>query len=200
MASSAATVIAYLGAFAGLVAGGVALFNARKSVQWKRAELASSYLKELNSNPELVFACRCLDWQGGKMVIPDQLRPLIGDDAKIIVHEYNVLTKSMKPSLFVTEMDSEPRLQLYRTALDSLLSWLSLVDNALERKLFSASDIPDAGYWVRRIKRLGWMDEFIDRFGYKDSTARLRLAFPSSDAVRGGLGGTGIALGTGGGS
>ena len=38
-----------------------------RSLLWKRAELASSYLKELNQNPELVFACRCLDWNGGKL-------------------------------------------------------------------------------------------------------------------------------------
>jgi len=38
-----ATAIAYTGAFVGLVGGGVALFNARKAVCWKRAELANNY-------------------------------------------------------------------------------------------------------------------------------------------------------------
>jgi len=46
-----ATAIAYMGAFVGLVGGGVALFNARKAVCWKRAELANTYMKDFNNNP-----------------------------------------------------------------------------------------------------------------------------------------------------
>ena len=74
MPSDAATAIAYVGSFVGLVGGGVALFNARKSVLWKRAELANTYMKDFNNSPELVFAGRCLDWQGGKLIVPESLR------------------------------------------------------------------------------------------------------------------------------
>src|SRR6267378_661239 len=74
MPSETATAIAYVGAFVGLVGGGVALFNSWSAVRWKRAELANSYLRDFDSNPELVFAGRCLDWQGGKLVLPDNLR------------------------------------------------------------------------------------------------------------------------------
>ena len=55
------TAIAYTGAFVGLLGGAVALFNARKAVCWKRAELANTYMKDFNNNAELVFAGRCLD-------------------------------------------------------------------------------------------------------------------------------------------
>src|SRR3712207_6526779 len=82
--SETATWLAYIGAFVGLMGGAVALFNARKSVQWKRAELASSYLKDLKVNQELVFACRALDWKGGLLVVPEQLRPLLPPNAKTI--------------------------------------------------------------------------------------------------------------------
>ena len=49
MPTDAATAIAYVGAFVGLVGGGVSLFNSRKAVSWKRAELANSYLKDFNT-------------------------------------------------------------------------------------------------------------------------------------------------------
>ncbi len=62
MPTDAATAIAYVGAFVALVGGGVALFNARKAVCWKRADLANTYMKDFNNNPELVFAGRC--WTG----------------------------------------------------------------------------------------------------------------------------------------
>ena len=61
MPMETATAIAYAGAFAGLVGGGVALFNSWKAVRWKRSELANNYLKDFNNNAELVFAGRCLD-------------------------------------------------------------------------------------------------------------------------------------------
>ena len=76
MPSDAATAIAYVGAFVGLIGGGVALFNSRKAVSWKRAELANSYLKDFNNNPELVFAGRCLDWNGGRLVLPEESSPV----------------------------------------------------------------------------------------------------------------------------
>jgi hypothetical protein len=177
MPSEAATAIAYIGAFAGLVAGGVALFNAHKAVRWKRAELASAYLKDLQSNQELVFACRALDWNGGYLVVPEQLRPLLPEEAKSILHDPSALRKAMSKDLTVRDMEGDPRLQLYRTALDSLLSWLSLVDNALERNLFSASDIRDVGYLVRQVAQRQWLLDFIKMFGYEPAMLRLQNAF-----------------------
>ena len=67
MSLDASTGIAAVGVFGGLLAGAVALFNSRKAVCWKRAELANSYTKDFNGSDELVFAGRCLDWNGGKL-------------------------------------------------------------------------------------------------------------------------------------
>ena len=84
MPSEAATAIAYVGAFVGLIGGGVALFNSWTAVRWKRAELANSYLKDFNNNAELVFAGRCLDWNGGRLVLPESLRPYMPEGARYI--------------------------------------------------------------------------------------------------------------------
>lgn len=90
MPTDAATAIAYVGAFVGLVGGGVALFNSRKAVCWKRAELANTYMKDFNNNPELVFAGRCLDWQGGKLIVPESLRAYLPAGTKVIEHDYGL--------------------------------------------------------------------------------------------------------------
>ena len=58
MAYDPAAVLAYIAAFAGVLGGSAALYSARKAVYWKRAELASHYLKELRTNEELIFACQ----------------------------------------------------------------------------------------------------------------------------------------------
>lgn len=152
MPADAATSIAYVGAFVGLVGGGVALFNSWKAVRWKRAELANSYLKDFNNNPELVFAGRCLDWNGGKLILPENLRPYMPNGIQFIEHDRRVFAKALRPDLRIGAMDEDPRIQIYRTSMDSFFSWLSLVASALDRKLFFVADLQDVGYWVAKYK------------------------------------------------
>ncbi len=154
MPVDASTTIAGVGVFGGLLAGGVALFNSRKAVCWKRAELANSYMKDFNSSEELVFAGRCLDWNGGKLILPESLRPYTPDNASIIDHDRRIFAKALRPDLQLSETDADPRIQIYRTSMDGFLSWMSLVSSALDRNLFLAADIQDVGYWVEPIPKL----------------------------------------------
>src|ERR1700677_3463291 len=99
MPSEAASAIAYVGAFVGLVGGGVALFNSWKAVCWKRAEIEISYQEHFNSSPELVFAVRCLDWNGGKLILPESLRPYMANGSKVIKHSRKVFAIALSPDL-----------------------------------------------------------------------------------------------------
>lgn len=173
MPSDTATAIAYVGAFVGLIGGGVALFNSWKAVCWKRAELANSYLKDFNNNTELVFASRCLDWNGGKLILPESLRPYTPDNAGVIQHDRHVFAKALRPDLNVRDIDSDPRIQIYRTSMDLLLSWLCLVSSALDRKLFFVADIQDVGYWVAKIQSEVDLHPFISAYGYHDGITKL---------------------------
>jgi hypothetical protein len=185
MATETATAIAYVGAFVGLIGGGVALFNSWKAVSWKRAELANNYLRDFHSDSELVFACRCLDWNGGLLVVPESLQPLLGSDEKCIRHEREVFARALKPELLVSELDVDPRIQIYRTSLDALLAWLSLVASALERKLFQARDIAEVGYWLTKLEKDLATHNFICAYGYQNHINNLIHAYASmrSDAV-----------------
>ena len=183
MPTDAATAIAYVGAFVGLVGGGVALFNSWKSVCWKRAELANTYMKDFNNNPELVFAGRCLDWQGGKLIVPESLRAYLPDGTKLIDHDRRVYAAAVSPFLQIDDMHDDPRVQIYRTSLDMFLSWLALVASALDRKLFLAADIHDVGYWVAKIEsessyiRSSWHTD--TQQAYKSSFASIVTRIPT---------------------
>jgi len=176
MAIDAATAIAAVGVFGGLVAGAVALFNSRKAVCWKRAELANSYMKDFNNSDELVFAGRCLDWNGGKLILPQSLRPYV-NNAEVIDHDRRVFARALSPDLQLSEMDDDPRIQIYRTSMDSFLSWLSLVSSAIDRKLFLAADIQDVGYWAAKIQSEVDLHDFIIAYGYGESIERLIRTF-----------------------
>src|SRR5579863_8985250 len=173
MPSEAATAIAYVGAFIGLVGGGVALFNSWKAVCWKRAELANTYLKDFNNSSELVFAGRCLDWNGGKLILPEGLIPYMPIGEKFIQHDRRVFARALRPDLKVSEMDEDPRIQIYRTSMDSFLSWLSLVTSALDRKLFLVADIQEVGYWAAKIQSEVVLHPFIVAYGYRENIEKL---------------------------
>jgi hypothetical protein len=173
MSIEVATVIAYVGAAVGLMGGGVALFNSWKAVCWKRAELANTYLKDFNENPELVFAGRCLDWNGGKLILPESLRPYLSDGEKTIEHDRLIFAHALRPDLQIGEMDDDPRIQIYRTSMDSFLTWMSLVASALDRKLFYVADIQDVGYWVAKIQSEVTLHPFIIAYGYQENMEKL---------------------------
>lgn len=177
------TAIAAVGVCGGLVAGGVALFNSRKAVCWKRAELANNYMKDFNNTEELVFAGRCLDWNGGKLVLPESLRAYTPDNARIIEHDRCIFAKALRPDLQLSEMNTDARIQIYRTSMDSFLSWLSLVSSALDRKLFLAADIQDVGYWIAKIQSEVDLHPFILAYGYGESIQRLVRIFRRKRSV-----------------
>jgi hypothetical protein len=157
----------------GLTGGAVALLNYRKAVLRKRAELANNYLKDFNNNPELVFAGRCLDWNGGKLVLPDNLRPYMPNGEQSIQHDRRVFATALRPDLTIDEMEEDPRIQIYRTSMDSFLSWLSIVASALDRKLFVVADLQDVGYWVAKIQSEVVVHGFIGTYGYQENIEKL---------------------------
>jgi hypothetical protein len=173
MPTEAATAIAYVGAFVGLVGGGVALFNSWKAVNWKRAELANSYLKDFSNTPELVFAGRCLDWNGGKLVLPENLRPYMPKGEEFIQHDKRIFAIALSPDLMLGDMDDDPRIMIYRTSMDSFLTWLCLVASGLERKLFLVADLQDVGYWVAKLQSEPITHNFVCAYGYQENINKL---------------------------
>jgi hypothetical protein len=163
-----------IGGLVGLVGGGIAFFNSYMGVRWKRAELANSYIKDFNANPELVFAGRCLDWNGGKLALPDALQAYMPNGEKVIAHDKSAYYRSISPSLRVGELDDDPRCQIYRTSLDTFLSWLALVASAIDRKIFVINDIEEVAYWVSKIESEPPVMLFIKAFGYETGFDRLR--------------------------
>lgn len=171
----------------GIVAGRYTLLSYRNSVLWKHAELASQYLKELNADEVLLFACRSLDWDIGILVVPQSLQPIIESgqpSSKVIHHRKQQLAQAMvvDPHSDATPVPDDaagsPELQVYRTAMDSLLSWLSLVRRALGRGLFTLEDIEPAAWWVFRVDELSpALDGYMERFGYIDDINDLRRIF-----------------------
>jgi hypothetical protein len=172
-------VIAACAAIGVVTAGSVAAFNYRNVVRWKRAELASEHLRALTLNDELEFATRALDWQGGLLVVPRALRPLLAASARreVIEHDPAVLARAMATDLSLAEMEADPRLQVYRTAMDSFLTWHQLARKALARNLYAPADIEQIAYWLLRIQQAQYLEPFMRAFGYLHDIRALERIF-----------------------
>lgn len=83
------------------------------------------------------------------------------------------LQTHLRPDLRVAELDEDPRIQIYRTSMDSFLTWLSLVASALDRNLFVVPDIQDVGYWVAKLQSEDAVHRSIEAYGYKKNISML---------------------------
>ena len=79
-------------------------------------------------------------------------------------------------------MDDDPRIQVYRTSMDSFLSWMSLVASAIDRKLFMVADLQDIGYWVAKIESEIVLHPFIVAYGYKENIEKLIRWYRAKDS------------------
>ena len=70
-------------------------------------------------------------------------------------------------------MDTDPRTQIYRTSVDSFLSWLCLAASALDRNLFDVADLEDVGYWVAKIQADRAVQVFAIAYGYAENVNKL---------------------------
>src|SRR6202012_846816 len=96
--------------------------------------------------------------------------------AAIIQHDKRVMAKALSPNLTFEE-DNDPRIQIYRTSMDSFLTWLSLVASGLNRKLFLVEDIEEVGYWVTKVQSERIVHGFILAYGYEERIKTLMKAF-----------------------
>jgi hypothetical protein len=92
---------------------------------------------------------------------------------QFIQHDRRIFAIALRPDLRLHEMEDDPRIMIYRTSMDSFLSWLSLVASALDRKLFLVADLQDVGYWVAKIQSEVDIHGFIAAFGYQESIENL---------------------------
>lgn len=169
--SACGTAIALIGA---AVTAVFAVINVRNAVKWKRAELANSYLKDLVSDETIAFATRSLDWLAGTLIVPARLLPLVPGDAKAIAHDRVLMRDvALNPRLTITQMQTDFRIEIYRTAFDSFLTWLSIIENALTRDLFLTEDVIELKYWIEMTVADEKLMKFVKAFNYDRAIASL---------------------------
>jgi hypothetical protein len=139
------------GSLAGPLLGVPVLFfgiwQYRIAQRWKRNEFAASFLRELNSDPDLVACCNVLDYPKRCIVLAHQKTK--DDKPTILEHDRQKLPAAMVIS--PPDDGFAPEQIVYRDLFDRMCSYLSQVANACSQKLIAPTDVRPLHYWLEKV-------------------------------------------------
>lgn len=148
-----------VGAASAFIAALGAMFAYRqyaRAHEWRRGDLAAALMRELDSTEELEFACLCLDWGVGPLMVPQRYRPLLremgSNDGATVQHSPDVLAKALEPRLNRETLESAQGL-IYRHCFVKLFVHLDDIARLLASQQISATDLDGLDYWLKALSR-----------------------------------------------
>jgi hypothetical protein len=151
----AVPVIAFLGA----------IYTARqywRAQRWRGGDLAASLVSQLETDDELAFACRVLDWGVGPLIVPERYRPLLEkipegtknptptERGEVLQQDLGLMARALRVGLAI-DPKNEPAGLIYRYCFDKLFNHLANVDRLLKAEQIKLEDIRGLQYWLKRI-------------------------------------------------
>jgi hypothetical protein len=146
LVSLGTTLIAAVGAF-------LVYLEYTRQKHWRTSDLASSLMRELESNDELAFACLSLDWGVGSLIVPERYRPLMrmcADDDAVVQHSPRVMAVALEPMLNAETLEHPPGL-ICRHCFVKLFNHLDNIGRLLASKQIGRADLDGLDYWLRQL-------------------------------------------------
>jgi hypothetical protein len=150
---------------------GIALIGAvytacqyQRAKRWRAGDLAAALIAQLETDEELAFACRAIDWGTGPLVVPKQYRPLLeaeqmggktptaSERGEIMQQDTVLLSRAV--SVFLEfDPQAEPAGLVYRYCFDKLFAHLANMNRLLETRQLKTKDLSTLEYWLERIAK-----------------------------------------------
>jgi len=129
----------------------------RRSLAWKRNDLAAEIVNRVEGDEELAFACRALDWGTGPLVVPARHRPLLrkSEDSAVVGHDTWSMYVAMRPGLS-EETLRDPRGLIYRYCFDKLLSHIDHTHRLLQQGQVRLEDVHGLRYWICKLAKYSY--------------------------------------------
>ncbi len=147
----------------------IALFGAAytareygRSKRWRAGDLAVSVIAQLETDSDLAFACRAIDWGVGPMIVPERYRPLLEKTAEgqmkptpvergeVMRHNPELMARAVQVNLAI-DPETEPGGLIYRYCFDKLFAHLANVYRLLETEQVKLYELEGLKYWLERI-------------------------------------------------
>jgi len=135
-----------------------------RSRRWRAGDLAASLISQLETDEELAFACRVLDWGVGPLIVPQRYRPLLetvpadpknatpAERGAVIQMDRELLARAVEPRLKI-DPKAEPAGLIYRYCFDKFFSHLANVHRLVQTRQVKSKDLIPLKYWLERIAR-----------------------------------------------
>jgi hypothetical protein len=128
----------------------VALFQYHQAQKWKRLEFAANQLERLSRDPVLDLALTFLDWEEGKLVLPDNLGHLADsheDGIHTFRHQKQRLIAALSPN---PQKDAE--LNVYRVVFEHLFDYFEQVEKFIRLKVIREKEVMNGlEFWIKKI-------------------------------------------------
>jgi hypothetical protein len=125
-----------------------------RSVAWKKSDLAANMVSRLETDEELAFACRALDWGIGPLIVPERYRPLLkaasSDPDSVVAHDTWSMYVALRPRL-TEETLNDPRGLIYRYCFDKLLAHLDDANRLLKGRQVCKIELNGLQYWIKKL-------------------------------------------------
>jgi len=146
----------------------------RRTKRARSSDLAAALISQLESDDELSFACRSLDWAVGPLIVPARYRSLLRaagvHNDEVVMHSPPVMCVALAPRLRAelieadprTEMPKDPRGLIYRYCFDKLFMHLDDIYRLVRSQQISVGDVVGLKYWLERIAKYEYSPEGVD--------------------------------------
>lgn len=133
-----------------------------RAQRWRAGDLAFTLVSQLETDDELAFACRVIDWGVGPLIVPKRYRPLlekVATDTKnptpiergeVLQQDRPLMARALKVYLAI-DPENEPAGLIYRYCFDKLFNHLANVNRLLAAGQIELEDIRGLKYWLERI-------------------------------------------------
>jgi hypothetical protein len=124
--------------------------------------LAVALIAQLETDDELAFACRAIDWGVGPLVVPERYRALVegipegkknptpAERGEIVIQKPELMARALRVYLAI-DPENEPVGLIYRYCFDKLFNHLANVHRLLNEKQLNLQDLERLRYWLERI-------------------------------------------------
>ncbi|WP_439923637.1 hypothetical protein [Nitrobacter sp. JJSN] len=134
----------------------------QRAKRWRAGDLAITLIAQLETDEELAFACRAIDWGLGPLVVPERYRPLVEnvpagkkdpnptERGEVVLQEPDLMWRALRVYLAISPK-TEPTGLIYRYCFDKLFNHLANVHRLLMEKQVELNDLERLKYWLERI-------------------------------------------------
>jgi hypothetical protein len=142
-----------------------AFYTARqyqRAKRWRAGDLAVTLITQLETDDELAFACRAIDWGVGPLVVPGRYRALLEqipegkknptpmERGEVIQQNPELMARALRVRLAIDPEAEAPGL-VYRYCFDKLFAHLANVHRLLKTDQVKLEDLEGLKYWLERI-------------------------------------------------